>query len=177
MGKALNYIPPMMKGEKLIVQLEEDDILVQANHWSTELIGYVLGDSLFFKTMKNYIAHVWNFVTKPKVLYHGDGYYIFKFATVADRDLVMPSGAYTYRNRPPILKDWTIDFEFNPECLNKNVSLNRNNQSPSPQNIIDPVRRLSRHASKSIWIPQASGQKCWEDAMNEELAALEENYA
>ncbi|PHU10967.1 hypothetical protein BC332_17897 [Capsicum chinense] len=67
MGKALNYIPPMMKGEKLIVQLEEDDILVQANHWSTELIGYVLGDSLFFKTMKNYIAHVWNFVTKPKV--------------------------------------------------------------------------------------------------------------
>lgn len=119
MGKALNYIPPMMKGEKLIVQLEEDDILVQANHWSTELIGYVLGDSLFFKTMKNYIAHVWNFVTKPKVLYHGYGYYIFKFATVADRDLVMPSGAYTYRNRPPILKDWTIDFEFNPECLNK----------------------------------------------------------
>ncbi|PHU12157.1 hypothetical protein BC332_19087 [Capsicum chinense] len=82
-----------------------------------------------------------------------------------------------------------------------NVSLNSNNQPPAPQNIINPIRRSSHHAPppsrygystgeygqsyallttlNSIVVPNAyitaSGQKCWEDAMNEELAALEEN--
>ncbi|KAF3621796.1 hypothetical protein FXO38_31667 [Capsicum annuum] len=82
-----------------------------------------------------------------------------------------------------------------------NVSLNSNNQTPAPQNIINPIRRSSHHAPppsrygystgeygqlyallttlNSIVVPKAyitaSGQKCWEDAMNEELAALEEN--
>ncbi|PHT67550.1 hypothetical protein T459_27037 [Capsicum annuum] len=79
-----------------------------------------------------------------------------------------------------------------------NVSLNSNNKPPAPQNIIDPVRRSSHHASppsrygystggydrsyallttlNSIVVTntymQASGQKCLEDAMNKELAAL-----
>ncbi|KAM3395113.1 hypothetical protein P3S68_004118 [Capsicum galapagoense] len=119
MGKALAYIPSITKGEKLIVQLEKDDILVQANHWSIALIGYVLRESPFFKIMENYIAHVWNFVSKLKVLYHDDGYYIFKFATLVDRDLVLQPGPYTYRNRPLILRNWTLDFEFNPDYLNK----------------------------------------------------------
>ncbi|KAF3627435.1 hypothetical protein FXO38_28758 [Capsicum annuum] len=82
-----------------------------------------------------------------------------------------------------------------------NVSLNSNNQPPSPQNIIEPVRCSSHHAPppsrygystgeydlsyallttlNSIVVTntyiQASGQKCWEDAINKELAALEEN--
>ncbi|PHU04904.1 hypothetical protein BC332_25726 [Capsicum chinense] len=119
MGQALAYIPLMTKGEKLIVQLEKEDILIQTNHWSTALIGHILGDSLFFKTMENYITHVSNFTSKPKVLYHDDGYYIFKFAILADRDLVLQSVPYICRNRPMILRNWSIDFEFKPECLHK----------------------------------------------------------
>lgn len=65
---------------------------------------------------------MWNFVSKPQLLYHDDGYYIFKFATLMDRDLVMQSRPYTFWNRLFILQNWTIDFEFNPNCLN-NISL------------------------------------------------------
>lgn len=71
------------------------------------------------KEMENYINHVWNFVSKPQVLCHDDGYYIFKFATLAYRDLVMHTGPYTYRSRSFIMRNWTLDFEFNHEFLNK----------------------------------------------------------
>ncbi|PHU05160.1 hypothetical protein BC332_25982 [Capsicum chinense] len=77
------------------------------------------GGSPFFKTMENYITHVGNFVSKPKVLYHDDCYYIFKFATLVDKDLVLQSRPYRYRNRLMILRNWLIDFEFKPECLHK----------------------------------------------------------
>ncbi|KAF3647043.1 hypothetical protein FXO38_18849 [Capsicum annuum] len=95
----------------------------------------------------------------------------------------------------------TISLPLPDQPDSHNISLNRNNQPPPPQNIIDPVRRSSRHTPppsrygystgeygrsyallttlNSIVVPntymQASGLKCWEDAMNEELAALEEN--
>ncbi|PHT57683.1 hypothetical protein CQW23_00046 [Capsicum baccatum] len=95
----------------------------------------------------------------------------------------------------------TISLPLPDQPDSHNISLNRNNQPPSPQNIMDPVRRSSRHTPppsrygysageygrsyallttlNSIVVPntymQASGLKCWEDAMNEELAALEKN--
>ncbi|KAM3233996.1 hypothetical protein P3L10_019355 [Capsicum annuum] len=69
--------------------------------------------------MDNYPTHVWIFITKPQILYHNDGYYIFKFMMISDRDLVMQSGPYTYRNRLVILRNWLINFEFNLEYLNK----------------------------------------------------------
>lgn len=31
----------------------------------------------------------------------------------------MQLGPFTYLNRPFILRNWTIDVEFNPECLDK----------------------------------------------------------
>lgn len=41
------------------------------------------------------------------------------FSTLSNRDLLMYSGPYTYRNKPLILQNQTIDFEFNPDCLDK----------------------------------------------------------
>ncbi|PHU05250.1 hypothetical protein BC332_26072 [Capsicum chinense] len=93
----------------------------------------------------------------------------------------------------------TNSLPYQDDC--HNVSLNSNNQPLPPQNIIDLIRCSSRHAPppnrygystgeygqsyallttlNSIVVQntymQASGQKCWGDAMNEELAALEEN--
>ncbi|KAM3319723.1 hypothetical protein P3S67_006923 [Capsicum chacoense] len=92
MGKTLSYIPPSLKGDKLVVQLEEADIVEQEAYWSTALIGFSI-------MMMDIISS--------------------NFAMISDRDLVMQSGPYTYRNRLVILRNWEIDFEFNPECLNK----------------------------------------------------------
>ncbi|XP_019225902.1 PREDICTED: uncharacterized protein LOC109207438 [Nicotiana attenuata] len=81
-----------MRDGKLVVKIVAEDIKYQEEFWTSTLIGYVLGDTPFARSMDNYVATVWNFVTKPKILYHDKGYYIFKFHTVEDRDLVMHTG-------------------------------------------------------------------------------------
>ncbi|OIT19716.1 hypothetical protein A4A49_59088, partial [Nicotiana attenuata] len=118
MGKALNYIPPDLQGEQIVVTIEEEDIKENQNYWATAIIGYVLGENPYFKSMENYVDNVWNFVDTPKILYHDEGYYIFRFDSIDDRDKVMQSGPYFFHNKPFILKNWSLDFVFNPECLN-----------------------------------------------------------
>ncbi|XP_019235531.1 PREDICTED: uncharacterized protein LOC109215869 [Nicotiana attenuata] len=117
MGKPLTYVTPSIRDDKVIVKIVEDDIKRQKEVWNSALIGYVLGDTPYVRSMENYVNTVWNFVDKPKILYHEEGYYIFKFQTVEDRDLVLQSGPYTYHNKPMILRNWEIDFYFDPECL------------------------------------------------------------
>ncbi|XP_019230721.1 PREDICTED: uncharacterized protein LOC109211625 [Nicotiana attenuata] len=117
MGKPLTYVPPSIRDGKVVVKIVEDDIKTQKEVWNSALIGYVLGDTPYVRSMDNYVSTVWNFVAKPKILYHEEGYYIFKFQTIEDRDLVLQSGLYTYHNKPMILRNWEIDFYFDPECL------------------------------------------------------------
>ncbi|XP_019248485.1 PREDICTED: uncharacterized protein LOC109227745 [Nicotiana attenuata] len=100
-----------------VVQIEEEDTRAQEESLKNALIGYVLGDNPYEKSMENYVTNVWNFVAKPKILYHDEGYYIFQFQSIKDRDLVLHAGPYTYHNKPIILQHWKIDFCFNPECL------------------------------------------------------------
>lgn len=52
------------------------------------------------------------FVAPPHVLYHGDGYYVFKFHNIIDKEKVMQYGPYFYGNKPIILRYWELDFEF-----------------------------------------------------------------
>lgn len=48
------------------------------------------------------MTRVWDFVTKPKVLLHDDGYFIFKFNSLEEKELVSHSGPYYYNNKPTI---------------------------------------------------------------------------
>lgn len=77
------------------------------NKWRPSLIGYVLGDTPYVKSMENYVEneYFWNFITKPKILYHDDDYYIFRFDFISNRNRVMLSSPYTYHNKPFILKN------------------------------------------------------------------------
>ncbi|KAG5572395.1 hypothetical protein H5410_062161 [Solanum commersonii] len=53
----------------------------------------------------------------PKILLHGEGYYIFKFKSEEDKEKVINYGPYYFSNRPLILKPWVLDFEFDKEIL------------------------------------------------------------
>ncbi|XP_019235016.1 PREDICTED: uncharacterized protein LOC109215406 [Nicotiana attenuata] len=114
MGKALNYVPPTIREGTFIVQIEAEDTREQEIYWSTALIAYVLGDNPYKKSMDNYVTNVWNFVEKPQILYHDEGYYIFRFQNIEERDLVLQAGTYTYHNKPLILQHWSMDFKFDP---------------------------------------------------------------
>ncbi|XP_019241653.1 PREDICTED: uncharacterized protein LOC109221639 [Nicotiana attenuata] len=117
MGMKLEYIQPCHRDGKIVIQIEENDVNELQEHWATALIGYVLGDTLYEKSMESYAESVWDFVTKPQILYHQDGYYVFRFTTMEDRDAVMQAGPYSYHNKPFILQNWERDFYFDPKCI------------------------------------------------------------
>lgn len=117
MGKSLTYIPPITRDGKINVKIEEIDIKAQESYWKSALIGYMIGDNPYMNSMDNYVTNVWGFVSKPRYMLHDEGYYIFKFNTIEECDLVLKSGPYTYHNKPFILQNWKIYFIFNPECI------------------------------------------------------------
>lgn len=67
--------------------------------------------------MEDFVTAICDFVSKPQILYHNDGYYVVRFATTEDRDMVMQAGPYTYHNKPYILQNWKRNFYFVPECI------------------------------------------------------------
>lgn len=54
---------------------------------------------------------------KPRILYHVDGYYVLQLKNCEDQDLVLHFGPYSYHNKPFILRNWSIDYEFAPDYL------------------------------------------------------------
>lgn len=75
-GIILIYSPLNQREGKTVVQLTSDDIKATYEYWSTTFIGYVLGDTLYEKYMNNFVTVMWNFMTKPQILYHADGLYM-----------------------------------------------------------------------------------------------------
>lgn len=74
-------------------------------------------DTPYEKSMDNFVTNVWNFVKKPQILYHVDGYYVFRFVSIEDREELMQAGPYAYHNKPFIIKHWIMDFVFDIECI------------------------------------------------------------
>ncbi|KAH0670626.1 hypothetical protein KY290_026841 [Solanum tuberosum] len=76
-GLTLAYEPPHQYDGKIVVKLTTEDIKVTDSYSSATLICYVLGYTPYDKSMEKYLTAMWNFVKKPQILYHTDGYYIF----------------------------------------------------------------------------------------------------
>lgn len=56
--------------------IEEEDLKEQSNYWQNALIGFVVGDTPYQKSMENFVTNVWRFIDKPQTLGHDVGYYI-----------------------------------------------------------------------------------------------------
>ncbi|OIT28498.1 hypothetical protein A4A49_19232 [Nicotiana attenuata] len=122
-GLKLNYYPPIIKDGIKIVRLNYTEVEEQNRKWRTSLIGYVIGGSPLFKEMLKFVYGVWQFVSTPHVLLHDEGYFIFKFDSDEDRDLVLRNGPYTFKNRPMILKQWELDFQMSKEATEQYPNL------------------------------------------------------
>lgn len=68
--------------------------------------------------MDSFVTSVWNFVAKPQILLHPQGYFIFRFQSIKNRDQILQAGPYTFKNKPMVLnKLWEVDFSFNQDGL------------------------------------------------------------
>lgn len=115
----LKYIGPLIEDGENIVQLRKEDVDKDTEKWKTSVILYVVGDSPTIGALERFIKAQWNFVAKPKIYYHNEGYFVIKFNTMEDRNEVIFSGPHTLNNIPIIIKAWEDNFDFNDETLSR----------------------------------------------------------
>ncbi|KAK6773645.1 hypothetical protein RDI58_028883 [Solanum bulbocastanum] len=106
-----------MKSEEKVIELKKEDFDKSIEEWKQALILYVVGESPTIAAMERRIALQVNTVSKPKVYYHNDGYFLVRFANMDDRNEVLYSGPHFLNNRPIIVKIWSPEFDFNKEVL------------------------------------------------------------
>ncbi|XP_070026139.1 uncharacterized protein [Nicotiana sylvestris] len=113
----LKFIALTIKNGEKIVELDTDEVERETMKWKHAIVLYVVGDSPSIGVLDRFIAAEWNFVTKPKIYFHNDGYFVVKLNSVEDRDVVLMFGLYTIRNKPIIVKAWSPNFDFSKEIL------------------------------------------------------------
>lgn len=73
---SLNYVNPTIKNGEKIIELKKEEVEKATEEWKQALILYVMGESSTIATIERYIATQVNTVSKPKVYYHNDGYFL-----------------------------------------------------------------------------------------------------
>ncbi|CAI8608621.1 unnamed protein product [Vicia faba] len=116
-GAAIEYFSLKIVEGEIEVEIEEEDILDDLKYLETTLIMYVLGMDLSINAVKQYMTKFWSFVQLPKMYYHEDVYFMLKFRTHKDMDMVLMKGPYTIQSMPMVLKDWNPDFGFKRDML------------------------------------------------------------
>lgn len=111
-GMNLSYIAHVIvKGEKIIEILSEDTE-EEDEKWKPSLVICVTGIKPTLVTIDRFINNQIEFIRKPIILYHGDGYFVTKFANEEDKDKILCLGPYHLIRRPIIMKPWTLDFNL-----------------------------------------------------------------
>lgn len=116
-GMSLNYVAPIMKNGEKVIELNKEEVDKATEEWKQALILYVVGTSPTIAAVERYIATQVNTVSKPKVYYHNDGYFLVRFTSLDDRNELLYSGPHMMNNKPIIVKIWSADFDFNKELL------------------------------------------------------------
>lgn len=63
-------------------------------------------------TLIVFIEKQWNSVSRPQVLYHPSGWYVFWFDTREDMEAVLKWGPWLMANRSLVPKPWTSGFKL-----------------------------------------------------------------
>uniref|UniRef100_M1DNN1 Endonuclease/exonuclease/phosphatase n=1 Tax=Solanum tuberosum TaxID=4113 RepID=M1DNN1_SOLTU len=116
-GMTLNFIAPMLQNGEKVVKLCKEEVELETQKWKHALILYVVGVTPTIASLERYITAQWNYITKPTVYYHNDGYFLVRFASLDDRDEVLYSRPHMLNNRPIIAKTWSPDFDLSKEVL------------------------------------------------------------
>lgn len=62
--------------------------------------------------MDKYVIKNWNIVIKFEIFLYEDGYFVFIFKDMKDRDEILLVGLYIINNKYVIFKFWFFDFNF-----------------------------------------------------------------
>ncbi|KAG5605836.1 hypothetical protein H5410_027328 [Solanum commersonii] len=116
-GMDLQFIPPVVKEWVKIGKLNEEEVAKEAAMWKNVVILYVIGDSLTIAAVTRFLEGQSEYTRKPKVYYHNEDYFVVKFHSESDRNMVLGSGPHMINYKLVIVKPWTTSFNLKDEVL------------------------------------------------------------
>lgn len=103
-GIKLPYVAPSIVDGELEVNIDKEDVKYELQFWDNALIMYALGEELSMNAVKHFMSTVWNFVALPEHYYNDEGYFLIRFRSPEDRDVVF-------------LHQWTPEFTLKDDLL------------------------------------------------------------
>ncbi|CAK8531500.1 unnamed protein product [Lathyrus sativus] len=116
-GLTMEFVAPKIIDGEVEIQIEEADVEAEVKFWESALILYALGVYLSMNAVTQFMSRTWNFVTLPEMFYNEEGFFILRFHSFHDKELVLMKGSYSIRNRPTLLREWKPDFSMNKDML------------------------------------------------------------
>lgn len=65
-GMRLEFKEPVMVDGTPTAVIDKEDVRDEINYWETALVGYVVGDTPSFSTIRRYVDEVWKHISNPK---------------------------------------------------------------------------------------------------------------
>ncbi|CAK8532570.1 unnamed protein product [Lathyrus sativus] len=114
---AIEFVAPKVVEGEIEVDIEDSDVESEVKYLESALIMYALGRELSINAVKNFMSKFWNFVKLSNIFYHEKGYFLLKFHSFRERDMVLMRGIFTIRNPLMVLKEWSPEFDFKRDML------------------------------------------------------------
>ncbi|KAI0491987.1 hypothetical protein KFK09_026250 [Dendrobium nobile] len=99
------YSPP----QKL--SFKADDLHEGKNIWTSALIGYSLGPRPYYERLLKAMQRLWTLKGSMTLLSLADGFFLLKFSTEEDLEMVLSSGPWFLLGKPFILQRWSPKFK------------------------------------------------------------------
>ena len=78
-GKPLQFVAPVVKDGQAVAILQQSEIYIESEKWLSSVVLYVVGETPTIAAVTRFIEKEWNYVSKPKVYVHDDGFFLVKF--------------------------------------------------------------------------------------------------
>ncbi|KAL0927111.1 hypothetical protein M5K25_001268 [Dendrobium thyrsiflorum] len=101
-----------------IIPFQQDDIAEANDEWSLALVGYSLGRRPFYEALLKAIRKTWILKGTLKLISLSEGFFLFKFFTQEDYEMVWSRGAWFILGKPFIFQKWTPHFSPKREEFN-----------------------------------------------------------
>ncbi|GJU36268.1 hypothetical protein Tco_1184622 [Tanacetum coccineum] len=93
------------------------------HRYENSLVGYFVGKSVSFPLMKSYVANTWGKFGFQKIIRDDDGFFFFKFSSIAGVEQVLEQGPWIIRNTQLILNKWTPSLSLCKDMIGKPIML------------------------------------------------------
>ncbi|XP_020703364.1 uncharacterized protein LOC110114725 [Dendrobium catenatum] len=93
------------------LSFKADDLSEGKSIWTSALIGYSLGPRPYYERLLKAMLKLWQLKGSMSLLSLADGFFLLKFSTEEDLEMVLSGGPWFLLGKPFILQRWSPKFK------------------------------------------------------------------